>query len=542
MPVWPKSIYTFGVNLKTAGVEWKLLRKKRAGPAFQEKIFADLIRRLATTSYWPKAGIEAGMPYANFRARVPLHSIEMLAPAIARMQQGERDVLWPGRCALFALTAGTTTGQPRHLPVTEELLAHFRRTGFDALLYYTVRVRHAGAFRGRHLFYGGSTALVPIGEGKGPRAYAGELSGIAALNLPAWVDKHLYEPGAAVAQIPEWEEQLAAIAAGSGPRDVSLFAALPSWASLIADELRTKYSVAQPRITHLQARWPNLECYVHTGVPIAPFADELRAALGPTVTFHEVFAATEGFFAAQDTDANKGMRLMADAGIFFEFIPLAEFDEARLDHSAQKAVPLAEAKPGLDYVMIITTPGGLARYVLGDVVRFLSTEPPRFIYVGRTRLRLNAFGENASERDLTEVLVTICRRRGWRLTNFHVAPLLIQGPPTTGMTRNPLGHKSGSKGRHEWWIELKPGTVATPTGVQMAADLDAELQRVSPGYGAKREARVLDAPFVRLVMPGVFEHWLRFHKKWGGQQKTPRCRSDRLVADELAALTHFAGD
>ena len=123
---------------------------------------------------------------------------------------------------------------------------------------------------------------------------------------------------------------------------------------------------------------------------------------------------------------------------------------------------------------------------------------------GRTRLRLNAFGENVSERDLTEVLVTICRRRGWRLTNFHVAPLLIQGPPMMGMTRNPLGHKSGPKGRHEWWIELKPGTVATPTGVQMSADLDAELQRVSPGYGSKREARVLDAPFVRLVMPGVF--------------------------------------
>ena len=230
---------------------------------------------------------------------------------------------------------------------------------------------------------------------------AGELSGIAALNLPAWAEKHFYEPGAAVAQIPDWDAQLAAIAARTGPRDVSLLAALPSWASLIADALRDKYSIAKRRITHLQAHWRNLECYVHSGVPIAPFQEELRSALGPTVTFHEVFVASEGFFAAQDADANKGLRLMPDMGIFFEFVPLAEFDEARLAQLGPKAVPLAEVQAGIDYAMIITTPGGLARYVLGDVVRFLSTEPPRFVYVGRTRLRLNAFGENVSEKAAT---------------------------------------------------------------------------------------------------------------------------------------------
>jgi hypothetical protein len=556
MPVWPKSIYTFGVNLKTAGVEWKLLRKKRAGPALQEKILGGLTRRLAVGSHWKKAGVEAGMTYASFRSRVPLQSPAHLEPAIERMKQGEADVLWPGRCSLFALTAGTTTGQPRHLPVTEELLAHFRRAGFEALLYYNVRVRHAGAFRGRHLFYGGSPALAPIGEGKGAKSYAADLSGIAALNLPAWADKHLYEPGPAIAQMPDWDAQLAALAARTGPRDISLIAALPSWAALIADALREKYSIAKQRITHLQGHWTNLECYVHTGVPIAPFFDELRQVLGPTVTFHEVFAASEGFFAAQDTDAGKGLRLMSDLGIFFEFLPLADFDETRLPHLGSKAVPLADVKAGIDYVMIITTPGGLARYVLGDVVRFLSTEPPRFIYVGRTRLRLNAFEENVSEKDLTDVLVTICRRRGWRLVNFHVAPLPIEPQSPAGLTRspigatrnpisatrNPLGLKAGPKGRHEWWIELKPGTLATPTGVQMAADLDVELQRVSPSYGSKRETGVLDAPFVRLVMPGVFEHWLRNRQKWGGQHKTPRCRSDRLIADELGTITTFARD
>jgi hypothetical protein len=385
-------------------------------------------------------------------------------------------------------------------------------------------------FRGRHLFLGGATALDPIEEAKPHVAYAGDLSGITALNLPGWVEKHLYEPGTAIAQLTDWPKKIEAIVARTRRLDISLLAGIPSWVLILAAALREDSTRGKGRISNLQGLWPNLECFVHGGVPIAPFADELRAALGPTVKFHEVYPASEGFIAAQDTHAAAGLRLMTNAGIFYEFLPMDQFDESRLDQLGKKLVPLAGVKPGVDYALVMTTPAGLVRYLIGDVVRFISTEPPRLIYVGRTKLQLSAFGEHVIEKEVTDSLLTVCTRHQWTIVNFHVAPLFANS--LTGQNR----------GRHEWWIELKPGTVATPTGPQMAVELDAELQKLNDDYAAKRKGGGLDAPFVRLVMPGVFQHWLAFHGKWGGQHKMPRCRSDRAIADELAQVTHFAVD
>jgi hypothetical protein len=448
------------------------------------------------------------------------------------MQRGEADVLWPGRCALFALTAGTSTGEARAVPVTEELMQHVRRAGLDALLYYMVRARNAGVMHGRHLLFGGAPTLAPLTEAKPHQAYTATLSGLAALNLPAWAERHLYEPGTAVAALADWRQRLDGVVGRTARRDVTLFAAFPHQAALLAETLLQRARTAPARAAHLQALWPNLECFVHTGAPLAPYAAELRAALGPQVVFHEVYAATEGFVATQDGDARLGLRVMADLGVFFEFLPMADYDETRLAQLGPRTVPLSAVKSGVDYALVLTTPGGLARLVVGDVVRFVSTEPPRLVYVGGTRLRLDAFGERVTEKDITEAIVAVCQRRAdWVLVNFHVAPLFAAAS-LTGERR----------GRHEWWVELKPGTVATPTGPQIAIELDAELQRLNETYAARRKSGILDAPFVRLVMPGVCEHWQRFRGLWGGQNKMPRCRSDRTVADELAQITNFARD
>jgi len=529
MPVWPKSFVTFGANVLTARTALRL-RRTRDAVAAQERTWRALSGPLAAASFWRDHGIEAKMSYTAFAQRVAPRAYEDLVPAVDRMRLGEADVLWPGQCAFFAVSSGTTAGRTKYLPVTEPLLAHFRRAGIDSLLYYTARVGHAGVFRGRHLFLGGSTTLTPVPEAKPFEAYAGDLSGITAVNLPRWVEKHLYEPGAAIAQIADWPAKITAIAERTCRLDITLLAGLPSWMLILAEALmqQARDGGAQPR--NLQSIWPNLECLVHGGVPLGPFQDELRAALGPTVNFHEVFPASEAFIAVQDADAGVGLRLLADVGIFYEFLPLADFDETRLASLAPGIVPLAGVKAGVDYVLLLTTPAGLVRYVIGDVVRFTSTEPPRLVYVGRTKLQLSAFGEHVIEKELTDALLLVCRRHQWSIVNFHVAPLFAKA--LTGAVR----------GRHEWWIELRPGTVVTPTGPQMALELDAELQRFNDDYAAKRTGGGLDLPVVRLVMPGVFEHWLRFHEKWGGQHKMPRCRSDRVIADELAGITQFAKD
>lgn len=531
MPAWPKTFYTFGLSLKTAATEWKLRQKRRARTD-QQQAFARLTPRLAAASVWREAGVEAGMPYARFQERVPLQTHASLAPAIERARQGEANVLWPGTCALFALTSGTTTGEARCVPVTEEMLAHVRRACREALLYYTVRAKHAGVFRGRHLLVGGCTQLTGIQPAGGHPAFAGELSAIVALTLPGWAEKHLYEPGAAAANLPDWEARVDAMVARTCRSDISLVAGVPAWLAEFGRELRQRCANGGQPIEHLQKLWPNLECLVHTGSSVAPYAAELHQLFGAAVKFHEVYATSEAFIATQDTDAPAaGLRLMADLGVFFEFLPMADFDETRIAQLGAKAVPLSGVSVGIDYAIVLTTPGGLVRYVLEDVVRFVSTEPPRLLCRGRTTLRLHALGENVCERELTDALVAVCARSNWTIANFHVAPLFAN-------------HLTGSQrgGRHEWWLELKPGTVATPTGPHIALGVDAELQRTNPDYAARRKANAVEAPIVRLVMPGVFEHWLRYQERWGGQHRLARCRNDRAIADELAHITNFARD
>jgi hypothetical protein len=529
MPVWPKSLITIGTGLLTARTA-RRLRKSHTALGQQDKALAHLTGEFGKTSFWREAGIGQKLDYPAFQSATPPRTYEHFIAPIERMKRGEADVLWPDTCTFYAVSSGTTAGRTKYLPITEAMLEHFRQAGLDSLLFYTARVGHAGMFRGRHLFLGGATQLSPIAESKPFEAYAGDLSGITALYLPDWVEKHLYEPGAAIAQMSDWPKKIAAIAARTAAQDITMLAGIPSWVLILAEALRKQSAKVKARALNLQGIWPNFECFIHGGVPIAPFADELRAALGPTVNFHEVYPASEAFIAAQDSEALAGLRLMTGAGIFYEFLPLADYDEANLAALGRKAVPLAGVKPGVDYVLLLTTPAGLARYVIGDVVRFTSVEPPRLVYVGRTKLQLSAFGEHVIEKELTDALTAVCRRHGWTIVNFHVAPIFANS--TTGQSR----------GRHEWWIELKPGTTATPVGPHLSAELDAELQRLNDDYEAKRLGGGLDTPIVRLVMPGVFEHWLRFRDKWGGQNKTPRCRSDRLVADELAKVTNFARD
>ena len=526
MPTLPKSLIVFGASLMTAGTEFQL-RQRHGALAAQTRVFRRLVRQLARTKQGRTDGIEPGLSYARFAARVPLRTYEQFRPQIERMKRGETDVLWPGHCPFYALTSGTTNGEARLLPVTEGMLRHIRQAGWAAMLYYTYRMGHAGVFRGRHLFLSGSTTLTPLPATGAVPAFAGDITGIASLNLPRWTEKHYLEPSPAVAQMTDWGAKLDAIAAQTVGLDITMLAGTPNWLSGLAEAVLEKDHGGKNRPANLRAVWPNLECVVHSGVPLGPFAEELRLACGPGVTFHEVYAASEGFIATQDRGATHGLRLMADMGLFFEFLPLAEYDEKRLASLGPKVVSLEGVQTGIDYVLLLTTPAGLTRYVIGDVVRFISTTPPRLIYVGRTRLQLNAFDEHVIEKEVTDALIAVCQEQNWNVVNFHVAPNFMKS--ITGQMR----------GRHEWWIELRSGTVVTPTGMLLETQLDAKLQLLNPYYAAKRKNGHLLPPSVRLVMPGTFEDWMRRRGKWGGHNKMPRCRSDRLVADELAQLTRF---
>ncbi len=526
MPPISQSLVAFGAGVLAGRASRKLKTKGWAQRA-QEKHRLGLQRALSTTTYGKQFGIEPGMKLRAWQERVPLCAYEGFAPFIERMKQGEADVLWPGRCSFYAVSSGTTAGRTKYLPITDEMLSHFRKAGLDSLLFFAARAGGSEVFLGKHLFLGGATTLAPLPEASDHPAFAGDLSGITALNMPAWVEKFLYEPGREIAQMSDWPEKINAIAKRCVGRDITMVAGIPSWVLILATAVMEESGRRGFPATTLKEVWPNLKCLVHGGVPIGPFAEELRKVCGEGVSFHEVYPASEGFIAAQDAGPEAGLRLMADAGIYYEFLPLAEYDEAVLDQLGARTVPLSGVKPGLDYVLIMTTPAGLCRYVIGDVVRFVSVEPARLVYSGRTRLQLSAFGEHVIEKELTDALTIVCHRNGWQVVNFHVAPIFVSSL---------IGQKRGS---HEWWLELHPGSEATPTGPVLAQELDVELQRLNDDYEAKRKGGGLQIPVVRLVMPGVFEHWQRGVGRWGGQNKMPRCRGDREIADELAKIARF---
>ena len=536
MAVWPKFLYLFGLSLSSNATARKLRRPQNDAGA-QAQALASLTHSLGATAFWRGRGIVAGMPYARFQSAVPLCRHEHLAASIERMRDGAADVLWPGPCTQFVQTAGASTGQPRQLPMTAALLAHYRQAALAALLYYTARVGHTGAFRGRQLIIGAATSRPSeLANASPPRT--GDLSRTLARALPAWAVQHLYEPGITIDKIADDAARLAALVTRATQRDLALLAGTPAALLEFAQALHpppaaepfSQFKPLRPP-PDLLTTWPNLECCVHTGMILAPLAEELREKMGATVNFHEVYGVAEGFIAAEaPPDGAHGLRLMADLGLFFEFLPLAEFDVLRWEHLGPKAVPLSEVTVGIDYALVLTTPGGLARLVIDDIVRFTSKEPARLIYRGKTTLRLNRFAENLMEQDLTAALVTVCARHRWRIVNFHVAPLT-----TIRRLTAPPG------GRHEWWLELQPGTEETPIGSLIAAELDAELQANYPDYATQRNAGVLESALVRLVAPGVFAHCLR-HGGRGGHATLPRCRSDRVIADELAQITHFAPD
>jgi hypothetical protein len=403
------------------------------------------------------------------------------------------------------------------------MLQHFQTAELQSLLYYTARTGHAGIFKGRHLHLGGINPVTP----RNNIAFIGDLCGITELALPEWMSKNLHEPGLSIAQITDWDQKLETIVNHVIGKDLSLINGIPNWISLFFETIDKWFATNTSPIENLSSLWPNLECICHHGIPISPYLNELSTKAGKTIHFHETYPTTEGFIAAQDSKRTDGLRLMCNTGIFYEFLPVTRMDKTNLASCAPHTIPLSEVTAGVDYALILTTPAGLCRYFIGDIIRFLSTTPPRLIHIDRADCMANAFQEGLTTKDITGAITTICNIRNWTLTEFHLAPIF--------KNENSLR----VAGRHEWWVELKPPSKVTPISEEIEKALDANLSKINPIYEARRTQNKLDAPLVRLVTPGVFKTWMKRHNRWGGQNKMPRASADRQIADELMEIAGF---
>ncbi len=520
MTLAPRFLVQFWAGLRAARLA-RRLAKNTHDTHSQQDAFTRLVALSARTEFGRSHGLTASTTYAQFRERVPPRPVEWFEPLIARMVAGERNVLLPGRCPLFVETAGTTGGTPRLLPAPEAVLDHFARALRDTLFLNARRAGHPRAFLGRHLHLGASIAVA--GE---QDCYRTTFDGLLTLCLSDWAEANLRSPPGDVAALPEGPDKIVAAARVMLDRDVTLLGGAPGTLVALADAARAAATHNGNLPAQLTSAWPNLDCCLHTGAALGLFAGPLRTALGPGVRLHEAYAGAEGFFAAQDDASPAALRLLTDVGVFYEFLPLASYHESTLEKADPLCVPLAQVQPDTDYLPVLTTPAGLCRCITGDVVRFVSAQPPRLRVVGRIQHRLDTLGEHVTEHDVLETLQTVCTRNGWQPSACHVAPY---------EQRNGAGRSTSV---HEWWLELHTHSVRTPMATILGPELDTELAQRHAGYAARRSRNLLGAPQVRLVMPGVFTRCLQTRPRLAAG-KLPLCRPDRLIADPLAALAPF---
>jgi acyl-CoA synthetase (AMP-forming)/AMP-acid ligase II len=344
----------------------------------------------------------------------------------------------------------------------------------------------------------------------------GDLSGLAARRLPAWI-RQRYTPGPEIAAIPDWEQRLAATARLARDQDLRLIAGMPSWMLVLFERIR---SLGDDPELPLGQVWPRLAVFIHGGVRMDPYRSVFEAAIGRPVHSLEVYPASEGFVAIQVGATDPGLTLMLDYGIFYEFVPAAELGSA-----TPRRLTVAEVRVGEPYVILLTTPAGLWSYVLGDTVRFVSLDPPQLVITGRTGHFVNAFGENVIVEEVELAAAAACAHTRAELLEFTVAPVYPRGPVQPA--------------RHQWAVEFR----AHPSSLDgFARAVDETLQALNTDYRTKRTGDVgMAAPCVTVVPPGSFHRWLGARGQLGDQHKVPRASNQREVIEAVLAVAGAPG-
>ncbi len=470
----------------------------------QTELFDRLIQQGVQTEigkYYHFASIST---YSEFKTNVPLNDYQTLQPRIDRLMNGEQHLLWPTDTKWFAKSSGTTEDRSKFIPVTKESLedCHYKG-GKDLLALYYENFPNRKLYKGKHLIIGGSAQILPVS----PDAYQGDLSAIIVKNLPWWAEIRR-TPSKEIALMSEWETKIERMALSTLEEDVYIIAGVPSWTMVLAKKV-LELSGKQ----NLREVWPNLELFMHGGVNFDPYREAFKKLI-PFDDMHyvETYNASEGFFGIQDVNGSNELLLMLDYGIFYEFIPMNQFEGIE----SSTVIELSEVEIGIDYALVISTNGGLWRYIIGDTVQFTSTRPYRFRISGRTKQFINAFGEEVIVNNSDKAITEACSKTGAQIREYTVAPIF--------MSNQELG-------RHEWLIEFTELPIDQD---RFNVILDETLRSVNSDYDAKRTNNMaLLPPKIQVLEVGTFESWLRKKGKLGGQHKVPRLSNNRTIVEQL---------
>ena len=475
-----------------------------------EDIQRDTLERLlheaARTEWGQRYGYDNMHSYEEFAAKVPVSTYEELKGYIDRMRHGERDVLWPGQVKWYAKSSGTTNDKSKFIPVSRDGLhdTHYQG-GTDAVALYLHNNPLSRLFDGKALILGGSHAP----NYNVANSLVGDLSAILIENINPLVNL-VRIPPKKIALLSDFEEKRDRIAEIAIKKNVTNISGVPSWMMAVITRM-LELSGKQ----YLDEVWPNLEVFFHGGIAFTPYRSQYEHIIkSDRMHYMETYNASEGFFGIQNDPADKSMLLMLDYDVFYEFLPMDEFDS---EHP--NIVPLEGVEVGKNYAMLISTSCGLWRYMIGDTVKFTSVRPYKFVITGRTKYFINAFGEELIQDNAEKGLAYACQQTGAEVKEYTAAPVFMD---------------ANAKCRHQWLIEF----AKEPENINEFADiLDHQLQAINSDYEAKRFHDITLQPLeIVVARKGQFDDWLRSKGKLGGQHKIPRLSNNRKTIEEIMAV------
>nr|WP_314755527.1 GH3 auxin-responsive promoter family protein [uncultured Prevotella sp.] len=484
----------------------ELERYDHEGVEMQHRVLRRLISRGRASEYGRNHLLGNTLSYEDFARSVPLNTYEELKQDIDRMRHGEANVLWPGHVKWFAKSSGTTNDKSKFIPVSHEGLHHIHYAGgFDVVATYLRNHPDSRLFDGKSLILGGSHSP----NYNVANSLVGDLSAILIENINPLANLARV-PKKQTALLSDFEVKRDRIAEECLRKNVTSLSGVPSW--MLSVLVRVMELSGKERLEEV---WPNLEVFFHGGIAFTPYRPQYEKLITkPSMRYMDTYNASEGFFGIQDDPADVSMLLMLDYDVFYEFIPMEEFGQ---DHPT--IVPLEGVEVGRNYAMVITTSCGLWRYLIGDTIRFTSTNPYKFIITGRTKCFINAFGEELIVENAENGLAYACRQTGAEVREYTAAPVFMD---------------SNAKCRHQWLIEFSK----EPADLKLFADLlDQKLQEINSDYEGKR-FRDITLQHLEIVKarPELFNDWLKQNGKLGGQHKVPRLSNSRKNIDELLLL------
>jgi hypothetical protein len=495
------SIKTFSAKIFANYICLKIDKWASQPEEVQKSVFEHLLKKAENTLFGKDHDFKNIKNYQDFARKVPIRDYEELKPYVDKMVSGEPDILWPGKPLYYAKTSGTTSGA-KYIPLTKESMPTHINAARNAILCYIKDTGNAEFVDGKMIFLQGSPKLADKNGVK-----LGRLSGIVAHYVPGYLQKNNM-PSMKTNCIDDWETKIDAIVEETKNQDMTVISGIPSWVQMYFEELRENTG---KKVGDL---FKNFNLFIYGGVNYEPYRAKFENLIGRKVDSIELYPASEGFFAFQDKQNEKGMLLLLNSGIFYEFVQAEEFFDEN-----PKRLTIGEVEAGVNYVMIISTNAGLWAYNLGDTIQFTSLKPYRVIVSGRIKHFISAFGEHVIAKEVEQAMKVATEQTSARITEFTVAPQIT-----------PEGEELPF---HEWFVEFEKEPVNMQEFITI---LDKSLQQQNSYYFDLIKGKILQHLKINKIPVNGFQQYMKSIGKLGGQNKLPRLSNDRKIAEILEKI------